>query len=275
MSTARDHEAVVTTKTLRIQMVSVCQKAHIFPVGGAHASWCFAAVGRSVFDPLKTTPHGKKFSILGVSLACAATNCFAQILYSSTNSTYTENFDSLGTNASSVWAKNSSVAGWFALGPLTNPVVIANQTGTGTTGTFDNDSTNLLSGNTAWTAIPEPSTYLAAAGLLGLMLWPSRRCIIRDTKKILALTPPMRDRSATTKCVARKMCPAQRGDDPISARSLGPLALAPASTAPAALCEAAVLLLSRCRGSLLCPGGFSCRKIHTSTVGAHSGPWHQ
>lgn len=80
----------------------------------------------------------KIFSILGVSLACAATNCFAQVLYSSANSTYAQNFDTLGTNASTVWANNTTVAGWFALGPLTNPVVIANQTGTGTTGTLAN-----------------------------------------------------------------------------------------------------------------------------------------
>ena len=46
------------------------------------------------------------------------------------------------------------------------------------------------------TAIPEPSTYLAAAGLLSLMLWPSRKRIVRDAKKILGLTPPMRDRLA-------------------------------------------------------------------------------
>ena len=46
------------------------------------------------------------------------------------------------------------------------------------------------------TAIPEPSTYLAAAGLLSLMLWPSRKRIIRDAKKIIGLTPPMRDRLA-------------------------------------------------------------------------------
>ena len=44
------------------------------------------------------------------------------------------------------------------------------------------------------TAIPEPSTYLAAAGLLSLMLWPSRKRIMRDAKKILGFTPPMRDR---------------------------------------------------------------------------------
>jgi hypothetical protein len=32
--------------------------------------------------------------------------------------------------------------------------------------------------------------------LLGLMLWPSRKRIVRDAKKILDLTPPMRDRLA-------------------------------------------------------------------------------
>ncbi|MFM7649076.1 MAG: beta strand repeat-containing protein, partial [Cyanobium sp.] len=46
------------------------------------------------------------------------------------------------------------------------------------------------------TAIPEPSTYLAAAGLLSLMLWPSRKRLIKDAKKILGLTAPMRDRLA-------------------------------------------------------------------------------
>jgi fibronectin-binding autotransporter adhesin len=46
------------------------------------------------------------------------------------------------------------------------------------------------------TAIPEPSTYAAAIGLLGLMLWPSRKRLIKDAKKILGLTPPMRERLA-------------------------------------------------------------------------------
>lgn len=71
---------------------------------------------------------------------CAAvtTTSLAQVSYSDTNSTYTENFNSLGTNASSVWANNTTVAGWYALGPLTNPVVIANQTGTGSSGTLAN-----------------------------------------------------------------------------------------------------------------------------------------
>jgi autotransporter-associated beta strand protein len=46
------------------------------------------------------------------------------------------------------------------------------------------------------TAIPEPSTYAAAIALLGLMLWPSRKRIVRDAKKIFGFTPPMRDRLA-------------------------------------------------------------------------------
>jgi autotransporter-associated beta strand protein len=64
---------------------------------------------------------------------------------------------------------------------------------------FDNGFTSNWSSGTSTftiTAIPEPSTYLAAAGLLGLMLWPSRKRILRDAKKILGFTPPMRDRLA-------------------------------------------------------------------------------
>jgi autotransporter-associated beta strand protein len=44
------------------------------------------------------------------------------------------------------------------------------------------------------TAIPEPSTYLAAAGLLAVLLWPSRRRLLNDVKSVLGLRGPMRDR---------------------------------------------------------------------------------
>ncbi len=40
---------------------------------------------------------------------------------------------------------------------------------------------------TGISAIPEPSTVIAAIGLAGLMLWPSRRRIIKETSKILGL----------------------------------------------------------------------------------------
>jgi len=44
------------------------------------------------------------------------------------------------------------------------------------------------------TAIPEPSTYVAAAGLLALFLWPVRRRLIKDAKSILGLRASGRDR---------------------------------------------------------------------------------
>jgi hypothetical protein len=46
------------------------------------------------------------------------------------------------------------------------------------------------------TAIPEPSTYVAALALLALMLWPSRRRLIKDAKSILGLRAPLRDHLA-------------------------------------------------------------------------------
>jgi hypothetical protein len=39
------------------------------------------------------------------------------------------------------------------------------------------------------TAIPEPSTYAAAVGLLALFLWPARRRLLKDAKSILGLRP--------------------------------------------------------------------------------------
>jgi autotransporter-associated beta strand protein len=44
------------------------------------------------------------------------------------------------------------------------------------------------------TAIPEPSTYVAAAGLLAMFLWPVRRRMIKDLKSILGLRPTGRER---------------------------------------------------------------------------------
>lgn len=44
------------------------------------------------------------------------------------------------------------------------------------------------------TAMPEPSTYLTAAGLLALFLWPMRRRLTKDIKSILGLRAPARER---------------------------------------------------------------------------------
>jgi len=57
-------------------------------------------------------------------------------------------------------------------------------------------SSSFNSGVFTITAIPEPSTYVAAAGLLALMAWPVRRRLLRDAKSVLGLRAPMRDRLA-------------------------------------------------------------------------------
>jgi fibronectin-binding autotransporter adhesin len=44
------------------------------------------------------------------------------------------------------------------------------------------------------TAIPEPSTYAAAAGLLAMFLWPVRRRLVKDVKSVLGLRPTGRER---------------------------------------------------------------------------------
>lgn len=62
---------------------------------------------------------------------------------------------------------------------------------------FDNAFTTTWNGSTfTITAIPEPSTLVAAAALLAVMSWPTRRILLRDFKRIVGLRAPMRDRLA-------------------------------------------------------------------------------
>ncbi len=48
-------------------------------------------------------------------------------------------------------------------------------------------TTGTESGVFTITAIPEPSTYLAAVGLLAVFLWPARRRLIKETRSIIGL----------------------------------------------------------------------------------------
>ena len=88
----------------------------------------------------------KKASILSVLFALfCLPNVQAQFSLTGTN--YSQNFDSLGTNASTSWTNNTTLSGWFALAPLTNPVTIAAQTGSSTTGVLGNFSSVATNSN--------------------------------------------------------------------------------------------------------------------------------
>ena len=57
------------------------------------------------------------------------------------------------------------------------------------TGFVNSSITDNGSGSFTITAIPEPSTYAAAAGLLAMFLWPVRRRLVKDAKFLLGLCP--------------------------------------------------------------------------------------
>lgn len=83
--------------------------------------------------------HNPIFKFLSLSvILIGAGSLQAQVSLTTTN--YSQNFDSLGTNTSSVWANNSTLAGWHALGTATNPITIGAQTGSGTSGLLANFS---------------------------------------------------------------------------------------------------------------------------------------
>ena len=123
-------------------------------------------------------------------------------LSGSTNSSFVDPFSngsmfSLGaTNNTTYTGSNLSFVGAFWNHANLTDAILGNSFATFSSGGIANYSWDDDSSTFTITAIPEPSTYLAAAGLLSLMLWPSRKRLIRDTKKILGITPPMRDRLA-------------------------------------------------------------------------------
>jgi autotransporter-associated beta strand protein len=63
-------------------------------------------------------------------------------------------------------------------------------------------STSFSGGTFTITAIPEPSTYVAAAALLTLLLWPSRRRLLKDAKSILGLRALAEASEVLTTCGA-------------------------------------------------------------------------
>jgi len=81
--------------------------------------------------------------------------------------------------------------GWFG-----NTISLADLNNTSRFQFSNGFTTSTEDGFFTITAIPEPSTYVAAAGLLALMLWPSRKRLLKDAQKVLGLRAPMRDRLA-------------------------------------------------------------------------------
>jgi autotransporter-associated beta strand protein len=110
--------------------------------------------------------------------------------------TYSRDTESALLTVQNFFQGNSLV---FSQDLVTSGLIASSSSGNYDNGYFafaDGFTTSWNSGTSTFTitAIPEPSTYLAAAGLIGLMLWPSRRRLLKDAKSILGLRAPARER---------------------------------------------------------------------------------
>jgi autotransporter-associated beta strand protein len=110
--------------------------------------------------------------------------------------TYSRDTESALLTVQNFFQGNSLV---FGQDLVTSGYIASSSSGSYDNGYFafaDGFTTNWDSGTSTFTitAIPEPSTYVAAIALLGLMLWPSRRRLLKDAKSILGLRAPARDR---------------------------------------------------------------------------------
>jgi fibronectin-binding autotransporter adhesin len=123
-----------------------------------------------------------------------------------------EVFGNLTVSSASFLDFGTGAPGTFGFGTYTpSALLTVNNFGLGNTLTFGSDLTGSIGNKdlfsfdngfrSSWdggtftiTAIPEPSTYLAAAGLLAVLLWPSRQRLRRHLKRIPGLRPPARTR---------------------------------------------------------------------------------
>ncbi|MGA0176985.1 MAG: autotransporter-associated beta strand repeat-containing protein [Chthoniobacterales bacterium] len=119
-----------------------------------------------------------------------------------------EVFGNLTVSSASFLDFGTGTTGTLSFGTYETPsaLLTVNNFAPGNTLTFSSNLTSSISNGTlfsfdgqftsGWdsgsstftiTAIPEPSAYLAAAGLLALLLWPSRRRLFKDAQSILGL----------------------------------------------------------------------------------------
>jgi autotransporter-associated beta strand protein len=128
-----------------------------------------------------------------------------------------EVFGKLTVSSPSFLDFGNGAAGTFSFGTYTPSALLTIRNfGAGNTLSFGSDLTSSIGNQdlftfdhgfrSSWdgrtftvTAIPEPPAFLAAGGFLAVMLWPSRKRLLRYTKRTLGLRRPMRDRLAASR----------------------------------------------------------------------------
>ncbi|MGA1104822.1 MAG: autotransporter-associated beta strand repeat-containing protein, partial [Pseudomonadales bacterium] len=174
------------------------------------------AVAEGVLE-LASTVGGAAASAASVSVASGATLLLSQSDQVNNSATVTlsggtiqrgsgvsEVFGNLSLTTGSFLDFGTGTTGTLSFGTYTpSALLTVSNFGSGNTLTFGSDLTDTIDGalfsfdsafTSSWnsgtstftiTAIPEPSTYLAAAGLLAVLMWPSRRRLLKDAKSFL------------------------------------------------------------------------------------------
>ena len=166
---------------------------------------------------LASTVGGAAASAASVAVASGATLLLSQSDQVNNSATVTlsggtiqrgsgvsEVFGNLSLTTGSFLDFGTGTTGTLSFGTYTpSALLTVSNFGLGNTLTFGSDLTDTIDGalfsfdsafTSSWnsgtstftiTAIPEPSTYLAAAGLLAVLMWPSRRRLLKDAKSFL------------------------------------------------------------------------------------------
>jgi autotransporter-associated beta strand protein len=174
------------------------------------------AVNEGVLE-LASTVGGAAASAASVAVASGATLLLSQSDQVNNSATVTlsggtiqrgsgvsEVFGNLSLTTDSFLDFGTGTTGTLSFGTYTpSALLTVSNFGSGNTLTFGSDLTDTIDGalfsfdsafTSSWnsgtstftiTAIPEPSTYLAAAGLLAVLMWPSRRRLLKDAKSFL------------------------------------------------------------------------------------------
>ena len=139
---------------------------------------------RLLFRSTNVVYNGGSIRISGITLSgdgiTGTLTGFGNVTLTANNANFSSSYQPLTTDLGT-WYPANNLAGFTVefLGGAIAPVSTAQLAYRVTYANADATQVNTSFGNIGITAVPEPSTYVAAVGLLGLCLWSARRQLFK------------------------------------------------------------------------------------------------